>query len=88
MSRRRGTSLSYDAQISFARLSITPDGSIVAAAEHHGLPFVAQHFLHTLDRLGRLAGNLRERLRVRHGGTPALRAAPERSGRTSAHGYL
>lgn len=77
-----------NAQISFARLPLTPDGTIVVAAEHHGLPFVPKHFLRTLARLGRLADNLQARLRARHGGTPTLQADGECSERAAAPGYL
>lgn len=66
-----------NAQITFARLFLTSDGTIIVAGELHGLPFVAKHLLSTLTQVGYLADSLDERLRVRHGGTPILRSTQE-----------
>lgn len=77
-----------NAQITFARLSLASDGTIIAAGELHGLPFVAKHLLSTLSQVGYLADSLDERLRVRHGGTPILRSTQESGARSPAAGYL
>ena len=73
-------------QVSFARLSITPEGTVVGSAEFHGLPFVGKHLLSVLTELARLTDSLDERLRVRHGGTPIVAPSPASNDPTPAAG--
>ena len=63
-------------RVDFVRLSLTSDGTLLAAAELYGLPFVKTHALAVIGQIGEVANSLLGRLQGRYGGDRIIGTSP------------